>query len=200
MFSTIRVKLAIGFAVVIALGLVTGVLGLGNAKQIKESAEVNEHTRRVLRDVAAIRESMTNIETGQRGFLITGYDTYLEPYNDGIAEIETQFDKVIELTSDNAAQTERLEALREMYGNWLNLSVNKTIEIRRSLNRQEIDQSEFMNRFTSLSGKPVMDKMRGLIGEIEQVELDLLEQRKKQVNLPTTPPCGAWEARWPCHC
>lgn len=179
MFSTIRVKLAIGFAVVIALGLVTGVLGLGNAKQIKESAEVNEHTRRVLRDVAAIRESMTNIETGQRGFLITGYDTYLEPYNDGIAEIETQFDKVIELTSDNAAQTERLEALREMYGNWLNLSVNKTIEIRRSLNRQEIDQSEFMNRFTSLSGKPVMDKMRGLIGEIEQVELDLLEQRKK---------------------
>ncbi|MBU0784178.1 MAG: CHASE3 domain-containing protein [Gammaproteobacteria bacterium] len=182
MLKSIRAKLGAGFAVVIALGLVTGALGLGNAKLIRESAEINEHTRRVLRDVASIRESMVNIETGQRGFSVTGYDTYLEPYNQGIAEIETQFDQVIQLTSDNAAQTERLEALREMYGNWLNLSINKTIEIRRSLSRQEIDQTEFMNRYTALSGKPIMDKMRGLIGEIEQEELGLLEKRKKESN------------------
>ncbi|MEQ9106832.1 MAG: methyl-accepting chemotaxis protein [Limnobacter sp.] len=180
MLKSIRAKLGAGFAVVIALGLLTGALGLGNAKQIRESAEINEHTRRVLRDIASIRESMVNIETGQRGFSVTGYDTYLEPYNQGIADIETQFDQVIQLTSDNAAQTERLEALREMYGNWLNLSINKTIEIRRSLSRQEIDQTEFMNRYTALSGKPIMDKMRGLIGEIEQEELGLLEKRKKE--------------------
>lgn len=179
MFNTIRAKLGAGFAIVIALGLVTGALGLGNATQIRESAQINEHTRRVLRDVASIRESMTNIETGQRGFLVTGYDTYLEPYNQGIGDIEAQFDQVIQLTSDNATQTKRFEALREMYGKWLNMSVNKTIEIRRSLSRQEIDQNEFMNRFTSLSGKPVMDKMRELIGEIEQEELGLLEMRKK---------------------
>lgn len=178
MLNTIRAKLGFGFAIVIALALVTGALGLNNAKEIRESSEINEHTRRVLRDVAEIREFMTNIETGQRGFLITGFDTYLEPYSDGVSKMDAQFNQLIKLTSDNPQQTGRLESLREMYGNWLNLSINKTIELRRSLNRQEIDQTEFMNRFTALSGKPVMDKMRGVIGDIEKEELDLLESRK----------------------
>lgn len=64
-----------------------------------------------------------------------------------------------------------------MYSNWLNLSIEKTIELRQSLNNQEIDQTEFMNRFIALSGKPIMDKMRELIGQIEQEELNLLKVR-----------------------
>lgn len=83
MFNTIRAKLGFGFAIVIALGLLTGALGLLNAKKIMEGAQANEHTHEVLREVSLIRENMTNIETGQRGFLVTGYPTYLEPYTEG---------------------------------------------------------------------------------------------------------------------
>ncbi|MAG79886.1 MULTISPECIES: methyl-accepting chemotaxis protein [unclassified Limnobacter] len=177
MFNTIRAKLGFGFALVIALGLLTGALGLINAKEIMDGAQANEHTHEVLREVGLIRENMTNIETGQRGFLVTGYPTYLEPYTEGKKEIDTHFAAAIKLTSDNRAQTERLKQLREMYSNWLNLSIEKTIELRQSLNNQEIDQTEFMNRFISLSGKPIMDKMRELIGQIEQEELNLLKTR-----------------------
>ncbi|MGQ0687859.1 MAG: methyl-accepting chemotaxis protein [Limnobacter sp.] len=179
MFNTIRAKLGFGFALVIALGLLTGALGLINAKEIMDGAQANEHTHEVLREVGLVRENMTNIETGQRGFLVTGYPTYLEPYNEGKKEIDTHFDAAIKLTSDNPAQTERFNRLREMYSNWLNLSIEKTIALRQSLNNQEIDQTEFMNRFISLSGKPIMDKMRELIGQIEQEELNLLKVRTK---------------------
>jgi len=177
MFNTIRAKLGFGFALVIALGLLTGALGLINAKEIMDGAQANEHTHEVLREVGLIRENMTNIETGQRGFLVTGYPTYLEPYTEGKKEIDTHFAAAIKLTSDNRAQTERLKQLRDMYSNWLNLSIEKTIELRQSLNNQEIDQTEFMNRFIALSGKPIMDKMRELIGQIEQEELNLLKTR-----------------------
>jgi methyl-accepting chemotaxis protein len=177
MFNTIRAKLGFGFALVIALGLLTGALGLINAKEIMDGAQANEHTHEVLREVGLIRENMTNIETGQRGFLVTGYPTYLEPYTEGKKEIDTHFDAAIKLTSDNPAQTERFNNLREMYSNWLRFSIEKTIELRQSLNNQEIDQNEFMNRFISLSGKPIMDKMRELIGQIEQEELNLLKTR-----------------------
>ncbi len=179
MFNTIRAKLGFGFALVIALGLLTGALGLINAKEIMDGAQANEHTHEVLREVGLVRENMTNIETGQRGFLVTGYPTYLEPYTEGKKEIDTHFDAAIKLTSDNPAQTERFNRLREMYSNWLNLSIEKTIALRQSLNNQEIDQTEFMNRFISLSGKPIMDKMRELIGQIEQEELNLLKVRTK---------------------
>ena len=177
MFNTIRAKLGFGFALVIALGLLTGALGLINAKEIMDGAQANEHTHEVLREVGLVRENMTNIETGQRGFLVTGYPTYLEPYTEGKKEIDTHFDAAIKLTSDNPAQTERFNRLREMYSNWLNLSIEKTIALRQSLNNQEIDQTEFMNRFISLSGKPIMDKMRELIGQIEQEELNSLKIR-----------------------
>ena len=177
MFNTIRAKLGFGFALVIALGLLTGALGLLNAKKIMDGAQANEHTHEVLREVGLIRENMTNIETGQRGFLVTGYPTYLEPYTEGKKEIDTHFDAAIKLTSDNPAQTERFNNLREMYSNWLRFSIEKTIELRQSLNNQEIDQNEFMNRFISLSGKPIMDKMRELIGQIEQEEVNLLKVR-----------------------
>lgn len=177
MFNTIRAKLGFGFAIVIALGLLTGALGLLNAKKIMEGAQANEHTHEVLREVSLIRENMTNIETGQRGFLVTGYPTYLEPYTEGKKEIDTHFAAAIKLTSDNPAQTERFNSLREMYSNWLKFSIEKTIELRQSLNNQEIDQTEFMNRFVSLSGKPIMDKMRELIGQVEQEELNLLKVR-----------------------
>lgn len=179
MLNTIRAKLGFGFALVIGLSLLTGALGLLNAKKIMDGAQANEHTHEVLREVGLVRENMTNIETGQRGFLVTGYPTYLEPYNEGKKEIDTHFDAAIKLTSDNPAQTERFNRLREMYSNWLNLSIEKTIALRQSLNNQEIDQTEFMNRFISLSGKPIMDKMRELIGQIEQEELNLLKVRTK---------------------
>lgn len=101
MFNTIRAKLGFGFALVIVLGLLTGALGLINAKKIMDGAQANEHTHEVLREVGLIRENMTNIETGQRGFLVTGYPTYLEPYTEGKKEIDTHFDAAIKLTSDN---------------------------------------------------------------------------------------------------
>ena len=123
---------------------------------------------------------MVNIETGQRGFLLTGEDTYLEPYNKGTADVTEKLDKVIQLTSDNPTQTNRFNELWDAYNEWMDVSVKKTIELRRSLNRQEIDQSEFLNRLNSLSGKPMMDKMRDMIAEIEQEELNLLEERKKE--------------------
>jgi methyl-accepting chemotaxis protein len=178
MLNTIRAKLIVAFAVVVSLGIVTGVIGLNSAEKIRESAEWNEHTRRVLRDVASVREAMVNIETGQRGFLVFGKDNYLEPYNKGIADVKEQLDKVMKLTSDNASQTARFNALRDEYNRWMNDSVNKTLEVRRSLDRMEIDQNEFITRQEALSGKPMMDKMRGMIDEIQQVELDLLEKRK----------------------
>ncbi len=178
MLNTIRAKLIAAFAVVVSLGIVTGAIGLNSAKHIKDAAGWNEHTYKVLRDVVSIREAMINIETGQRGFLVFGKDNYLEPYNKGIADVKEQLDKVMKLTSDNAAQTARFNALRDEYNRWMNDSVNKTIEVRRSLDRMEIDQIEFLKRQEALSGKPMMDKMRGMFTEIEQAELSLLEQRK----------------------
>ncbi|GLR25049.1 methyl-accepting chemotaxis protein [Limnobacter litoralis] len=179
MLNTLRAKIGFGFTVVSALGLVIGALGLGSAKTIKETGYMNEHTLQVLKDVGQIRESMINMETGERGFLITGKDEFLEPFMTGKANIEGQFQQVKQLTADNPAQTSRLDALHNEYINWLNNSLSKTIEARRSLNQQAITQEQFLEQYSALSGKPMMDKMRGIMQDIEKEESGLLDVRRK---------------------
>ena len=142
MFHTIRAKLSLGFAITLILSLIVGALGLINAKRIMEGSKANELTHDVITEVALIRETLTRIETGQRGYLLNGQSSYLVPYNEGKKEITEHFDQAIKLTSGNAepTQMQRLMALRDTYETWLNQSINKTIEVRNALNRQEIDQ------------------------------------------------------------
>ncbi|WP_370262054.1 methyl-accepting chemotaxis protein [Limnobacter sp.] len=178
MIKTIRAKLTFGYALLLVLAVIIGALGLGNATLIKDSSALNEHTRQVLKEVADIRETMTNIETGQRGFVITGYERYLEPHTVGVDAIEDQFDAVLARTSDNPAQTTRLNELKGLYQTWLNKHIDPTIELRRAFDRQEMDYASFLEQFVQLSGKPLMDQMRAKIEEIRIIELKLLQERK----------------------
>lgn len=188
MFHTIRAKLSLGFAITLILSLIVGALGLLNAKRIMEGSKANELTYEVITEVALIRETLTRIETGQRGYLLNGQSSYLVPYNEGKKEITEHFDQAIKLTSGNAepTQMQRLMALRDTYETWLNQSINKTIEVRNALNRQEIDQEEFLNQFMRLTGKPLMDKMREQIAEIQAQEEKNLSQRSEQADFAYT--------------
>lgn len=188
MFHTIRAKLSLGFAITLILSLIVGALGLLNAKRIMEGSKANEHTHDVIAEVALIRETLTRIETGQRGYLLNGQSTYLVPYTEGKKAIAEHFDRAIKLTSGNAepTQMQRLTALRNTYESWLNQSIDKTIEVRQALNRQEIDQEEFQNQFMRLTGKPLMDKMREQIAEIEAQEERFLVQRGEQADFAYT--------------
>lgn len=51
-------------------------------------------------------------ETGQRGYLLTGDKSYLEPYNQATAEIDRYIKQLQELTRDNANQQGRIAILK----------------------------------------------------------------------------------------
>ena len=51
---------------------------------------------------------MTDAETGQRGFLLTGNINYLEPYHNGVEEAQRTYSELLRLTSDNPVQQQRL--------------------------------------------------------------------------------------------
>lgn len=188
MFHTIRAKLSLGFAITLILSLLVGSLGLINAKRIMDGSKANEHTHDVIKEVSLIRETLTQIETGQRGYLLNGQSSYLAPYSEGKKAITGHFDKAIKLTTGNEqpTQMQRLIALRNTYESWLSQSIEKTIEVRNALNRQEIDQEEFQTQFMRLTGKPLMDKMREQIAEIELQEEKYLEQRNQQADFAYT--------------
>src|SRR5207244_7325888 len=69
------------------------------------------HTRQVIAEVVGVQSAMTDAETGQRGFLLTGQEKLLEPYDAAVAGVHGRLDRLRGLTADNPVQQDNLKDL-----------------------------------------------------------------------------------------
>ena len=72
------------------------------------------HTDEVRVKIALLAATLLDAETGLRGYLITGADSFLAPYDGPRALEGGQLDEVRRLTSDNPQQQARLHALETL--------------------------------------------------------------------------------------
>ena len=73
-------KLAIGYGVVLGLMLIISLVVFFNVHNMVDSSRWVSHTYQVIRVAEGVTASMVDMETGHRGFMITGEDEYLQPY------------------------------------------------------------------------------------------------------------------------
>ena len=74
-----------GVVLLVALGVVALFLSF---RQIKEAADARAHSYAVITSADALLSALKDAETGQRGYLLTGDEAFLEPYmavRDGIS-------------------------------------------------------------------------------------------------------------------
>jgi methyl-accepting chemotaxis protein len=164
-------KVGVGFAVAALSLVVVAWAGYRNADQLIENDRLVAHTHQVRRDLADLMSQLKDAETGQRGFIITGSDTFLEPYQAALGEIKKTFDSVRRLTSDNAGQQRRLDAVSPLID-------AKLAELKATIDQRRTEGFEATAKVVlSGRGKGLMDQIRTLAGEIDRQEQELLEQR-----------------------
>ena len=78
--------------------------------------------------------SIVDAETGERGFLITGHENYLEPYNASLAELDGEMAHLATLVADNPAQTAAVAALRDAIAREAG-QLRETIDVHRTQGR-----------------------------------------------------------------
>src|SRR5476651_266409 len=66
------------------------------------------HTHKVIEELKDSLSSLQDVETGQRGYLLTHKQEFLEPYNSGIASTFTHIDEIKRLTVDNPTQQQNV--------------------------------------------------------------------------------------------
>ena len=116
-------KIFSGYILILTLMAVISIVVYFSISSIVDSSKWVNHTYEVIRTGEHVSGAMVDMETGQRGFMVTGKDEYLEPYNNGIK----QFDKLIKegqaLTRDNPTQVKRWQdvaALETTKVRWFN--------------------------------------------------------------------------------
>lgn len=173
----IEQKIQAGFAVALACLLLTGAVTWWSARQNVETFRAVDHTHEVLNTLDGLLVDMLNAETGMRGFIISGKDAFLEPYQAGIAAVQKALAEARRLTQDNPHQQRRLAALEPLIQKEVAIQA-RLIQLRRSG-----DFGGAQRIVTSGEGKETMDEIRKLMAELKGEEYQLLQARSAKAQL-----------------
>jgi len=154
--------------------LVTGAVGVVAYRGISEmvtSADWVTHTHKVKETAFELRSEMKDAETGQRGFLLTGEERYLEPYRSAIGSFDRRLQELRELTADNSGQQKRVAELERLVSGRL-AELAETMEVRNRKGERAAVDAMLTDR-----GRRIMDEFRQKIIEVLAAEDELLKVR-----------------------
>ena len=164
-------------AIAAGLWVALGILALLSASDdwstrtfLVTSEEVN-HAHEVVEQLDHLLAEMTDAETGQRGYLITGSVRYLAPYERATARIADTLHAIRVLTADGSAEEERLNRLVPQVASRLAI-MRETIDLYDREGLAAARQHVLTDR-----GKTVMDDIRKLVGEMDRAERMVLLDR-----------------------
>ncbi|WP_437970022.1 CHASE3 domain-containing protein [Sorangium sp. So ce260] len=175
-------KLYLGFAAMVVI--VLGLAGTAYKRfaELDEARSWDQHTYEVMLATSDIMESLLDTETGERGFVITGVESFLEPYRGGRDRFEQSLSRARELTRDNPRQQTRLEKVDKLHDEWLSSTLEPLIQHRRSADEAKAPADRAFDEVRRARGKVLMDQMRAALKEIDDEELALLGQRQAATN------------------
>lgn len=167
----------IGFGIIILIML--AVIGNTYINFVKESEAVkwNVHTYKVIQESDGLLMSLLDMETGARGYVITGNESFLEPFNKGNSSYENHYDKLKQLTEDNSEQQQRLYNINNKYKEWVEWEKNIIIAKRKEVSSGKLKLEDLIAIVQSGYGKNMMDELRSILGDINNEEERLLLNR-----------------------
>ncbi|MEO8004348.1 MAG: CHASE3 domain-containing protein [Betaproteobacteria bacterium] len=177
-------KIAIGFALSIALLVIIGGVAYRSLSVLVDSGHTVTHSHAVIESLARVLSLMKDAETGQRGFVITGSDPYLEPHRSALESLPAELKTLRQLISDNPAQLKREGQVEE-------ISAAKITELKRTLEIRRTEGFEASAKAIGVGeGKRSMDELRRVLDEMEHEEHELLKQRAEEAEAAAA--SGKW--------
>jgi PAS domain S-box-containing protein len=162
-------QLALGAAILILVGV--GALSYRSMIVSGESNRWVRHTHEVLESLQDLRFALESVESSDRGYVLTGKESYLATYRASRLRVEQDLTTVRSLTEDNPAQQRQLPNLEKLATEKMQLA-ELVIGLRRS---QGIEAA--VDAVQSGAGQSIMEDFQALIRTMQAEELRLLVLR-----------------------
>ncbi|GEM_PF-216769 len=169
----IRTKILAGYLfILVCLGLSLLAVSAQVRSLQEANAFISNHDIAVHDQVSALEKHLLDMETGQRGYLLTGNRDYLQPYNDGYTNWEGSYGLLYELVADNPSQQENLQVIRANVERWITDMGEATIKLQDAGKKDQI-----LSYFQGNAGKLAMDQLRTQLDTFRQTEKALTDTR-----------------------
>lgn len=161
-------QLNLGFGFTLLLLLLNAVISYRNILKLIQNERSVSQSHQVIAELETTLSTLKDAETGQRGYLLTGQERYLEPYNSAIDQINQHVQSLKQSTNLDSQQLQTLDRaidakLKEL---------DQTIQVRRT---QRLNAA--LQIVQSDRSKQIMDNIRRQISAIEAQEYQQLQQR-----------------------
>jgi len=170
----------IGFATAVAIMLMAAGLSWNYTNQLEKAAAWVGHTQEVLKEIEEVRAGMADLESSQRGYIITGDEHLLEQRNEIKAGVRKNVDELRQLIADDPRQQGRLDQLEPLLASRIDFG-EQTIAVRR---QQGFPAAQQM--LAAGTGIRLTEKINQLLLTLRDEQYGLLLTRQKQVNAIST--------------
>jgi PAS domain S-box-containing protein len=170
----IEKKIAGGFGLLLTILIIIGVISFQSALKFTETSRLETKSRMILKKLEIMLTEITDAETGQRGYIITGNERYLMPYHAAAANIDHEVEELSKLIRDNPDHQRKLDALKPMLSEKLE-ELNERIDLRKNKGFEAAAKE-----VASGKGRIAMDKIRKIITKMENGERELLKQESAE--------------------
>jgi len=175
-WRSVVLPLAIGFLLLLGVIAVTtwfgAQRGLANIA-VQRTLDIELRLSRVL-------SLMQDAETGQRGYLLTGDEGYLLPYETAIRAISREMEELRTLMADGAGQSQHVAALKKIID-------DKLVELASIIDRRRSGATgDAIALVSEGAGKRLMDRIRAILAEMRAVQGGLLVRQQANVDTANT--------------
>ncbi|WP_095194208.1 response regulator [Pseudomonas sp. Irchel 3A7] len=161
----------------LGVGAISAVFFVSLITYLLSTIQWVEHTDRVINNANEAVKLTVDLETGMRGFLLSGDDKFLEPYETAKPRIEVVLNTLLELTADNPVQTDRLHRLQALQVEWADYA-QSMIDLQRT-------SGDYRSAVRAGKGKRLTDEIRKQFEDVIDMEQQLRAARNEEVRRTT---------------
>jgi CHASE3 domain sensor protein len=167
---------ALGLLAVFSFFVMSGAIAYNNIRNLADDTAEVGRTHDVLSSLDRLLSDLKDAETGQRGFLLTGNNEYLGPYNVATTKVISDEDAVRALIANDATQRARFVALERHIEDKLS-ELKETIGLRKSSGAEAA-----LAIVTTGRGKQDMDASREAVEAMQRAEIAVRDRRLAEMD------------------
>jgi signal transduction histidine kinase len=193
---TIRSKLFSGFITLILIFIINFYVNQSLSKQVIRNTNYINNSEAVIRNSNILHKNMIDMQSGYRGYLLTGQEIFLEPYYEGLKNIPPLINEQKSLIS-SPKQKARLDSIMWLHQAWVRHASSLIVTKQDTMPEASIKYRElFEKKVKTQTGKKINDDIRKIFESFDnyeyyfrQIRRDLLQKsiaRTGKINLVLT--------------
>ncbi|MHA6249126.1 sensor histidine kinase [Pontibacter sp. CAU 1760] len=179
----LSVKLFAGFLLISLLFTAVAIVNFRLSEAVIENTVWVTKSQIVIRNSASLQRNIIDMETGMRGFLLNGNETFLQPYVQAKSQIPNLYKDTHRYIAGTPEQAAKLDEIMRLHRKFEEEFAKPLISLMRSdttngYNRQMNNQIDNL----VLGEKKLMDSIRNAFREFNAYEYNLREQRRERLS------------------